>query len=1033
MRRHVYSRFRRLGFLLSELALIAALTGATPGASANAVQVENAKPGTTEWRITNHGYASGVIEGYASLTSVNVGGQINLYVNTAEPTYTIDLFRMGYYGGTGGRRVTPTISRTGVAQPKPSPDPATGMIECHWVDPYVLIIPGDWVSGIYLAKLTAGATGKQQYIVFAVRDDSRPSDFLFQQSVTTYQAYNVWGGMSLYGTIANRGDTDHKADKVSFNRPYYGEESDGALNFFWWEFGMIQWLESRGYDLTYATSVDVDRDASLLLSHRAFLVAGHDEYWTWKMRDNVEHARDQGVHLRFFAGNTAYWQVRLEPSPATGEASRTLVGYKEHWANDPITPGYLKTNVFRDASVNRPEDPMLGGRFVTQGRPACLLVEDAQNWVFANTGLHNGDCVRNSDGTTFLGYEVDSIGPLSPANTRRLAHSPTNASATDYSDMTFYRATSGATVVSTGSIGWSQSIPSITQLTANLLDCVLSDTCYDWTPQRPPPPPGFRAADIGDTGRQGFVAGAEPGRISINGAGHGLPTSTSDGLFYVYQSLPVDGQIVVQLTSLRLFWDNRAGVMIRESLAPDAKYVAIAARPTGSIGAVKEGAEFLVRDQAATRPRIAGSRDFGMPNWMKLTRSGDRAEAFVSPDGTNWSSLGSASVPMSAPAMIGVFVVSSQPGVWATANFENLAVTGATLATSSSGPPGPATLAPMASLTSALTSTDEQVLSANEQVLSALGRSLDALRIQSGIPGMAAALVDEHGVLWQGAFGYQDIRTSTPARTDTPFELAGLARVVAATMTLECVDEGKITLDQPVGGSSLRQILSHTSGTPGNLTFAYDPARAEALEDIIRTCRATTLRRAVRDELERLGMMDSVPGRDATSPLLAAVERATGSVAERYRSVLARLATPYTVDTANRATPSRYSSTAFTADSGLVSTVLDFAKFDLALKRGVLLRRDTLAAAWTNPVNTDGQALPHGLGWFVQTYNGEPVVWQFGADTDGASALAITLPRRMLTLVLVANSDGLAKPVTISAGDVTVSPFARAFLSLVAR
>src|SRR5689334_22871486 len=102
MRWHVISRLWRIAFPFSALLLIAALAGTTPRASANAIQVENAQPGTTEWRLTNRGSTSGAIEGYASLTSVNIGGQISLYVNTREPTYTIDLFRMGYYGGAGG-------------------------------------------------------------------------------------------------------------------------------------------------------------------------------------------------------------------------------------------------------------------------------------------------------------------------------------------------------------------------------------------------------------------------------------------------------------------------------------------------------------------------------------------------------------------------------------------------------------------------------------------------------------------------------------------------------------------------------------------------------------------------------------------------------------------------------------------------------------------------------------------------------------------------------------------------------------------
>jgi len=240
----------------------------------NLIQLENAKTGTADWQLTNPGYASGVIEGYASLTSVNRGGRILLFVSTAEPSYTIDVFRLGYYGGLGGRRVLDPVQQPGVLQPAPTTDPVTGRIECQWTNPFVLDIPNtsdptEWMSGVYVAKLTASGSGTQAYVIFAVRDDARPSDLLMAKSVATYQASNPWGGKSLYGTIADRVDDANRAVEVSFNRPYFGEETSGAGKFFFWEYGMTWWLEANGYDVSYATSIDVDRDPTLLLSHRA--------------------------------------------------------------------------------------------------------------------------------------------------------------------------------------------------------------------------------------------------------------------------------------------------------------------------------------------------------------------------------------------------------------------------------------------------------------------------------------------------------------------------------------------------------------------------------------------------------------------------------------------------------------------------------------------------------------------------------------------------------------------------------------------
>jgi hypothetical protein len=663
-------------------------TTVPPPSGSNYIQRENAKPGTTEWMLTNPGYASGAIEGYASQTSVNRGGQIKFFVNTADPTYTLEIFRMGYYQGLGGRRITAPVTLTGIRQPIPTPDPSTGLIECTWISPYVLDVPDaadptEWLSGFYYVKLT-GSSGKQQFIQFVVRDDARPSDLILADTVTTAQAYNVWGGKSLYGTLANRSDTANAARKVSFDRPYYGDESFGAgyysdrNDYRFWEWGMVNLLESVGYDVTYATNIDVDRDPNLLLSHKAFLSVGHDEYWSWTMRDNVERARDSGVNLGFFSANTGYWQVRFESAVSTGEPGRVMVGYKDFWQDDPIQPAYLKTARFRtNPPVNRPEDQMLGVYYVTQAR-SPFVVEDASHWVMTGTGLKNGDVLTNADGSYFVGYEVDGMGPESPANVERIAHSPANATRANFSDMVVYRAASGATVFASGSIMWSYSVPAIVQITKNVLARITTGAFTDAPPVRPPLPSPLTLTDIGDVGRRGFVALAGPDSFTINGAGQSLATGR-DSFSYIYQPLSGDGQITVRLNTLQLYWDNRAGVMIRESLAPDAKYVALMGRPsesrkgTNPIG-VNEGTELKVRDVAGTAPKMIAAQDLKLPNWLRLVRAGSTFTASVSADGVTWTTLGSTTVAMNGQVYIGSFVASAQRGVWATAGFDRVAV-----------------------------------------------------------------------------------------------------------------------------------------------------------------------------------------------------------------------------------------------------------------------------------------------------------------------------------------------------------------------
>ncbi len=456
-------------FLL--LAIAATLSflncGSGPGNSGsgssrdNPITLENAKSGDAAWKLTdpanNH-----EIEGFASATSVNRGEDISFFVNTEDSSYTMEIFRMGWYGGAGARSMMPPVTRTGRQQPIPSPDPDTNLIECQWTDPYVLTIPNnpqdptDWASGVYLVKLTAVASGKQSYIIFVVRDDARKSDLLFNCDVNTYQAYNSWGGRSLY--------SKPRAFKVSFNRPYRPGEGAGDFLQAEWEYNMLRFLEREGYDVTYSTDVDTHLHGNLLLSHKAVLVMGHGEYWSWQMRNNFEAARDAGVNLGFFAANTGYWQIRYEPSALSGTANRTVVGYKsDALTKDPLaldgdpSNDYLITTLFRLPPVNRPEDALIGVMYQSChcGRvDGDIVVADDSSWVFEGTGLHNGDHLQG-----LLGAEVDKMFGHAPAGTTVIARSPfPNPEAPggiDYAEMTVYTTAKGSTVVATGSEQWS--------------------------------------------------------------------------------------------------------------------------------------------------------------------------------------------------------------------------------------------------------------------------------------------------------------------------------------------------------------------------------------------------------------------------------------------------------------------------------------------------------------------------------------------------------------------------------------------------
>jgi CubicO group peptidase (beta-lactamase class C family) len=238
--------------------------------------------------------------------------------------------------------------------------------------------------------------------------------------------------------------------------------------------------------------------------------------------------------------------------------------------------------------------------------------------------------------------------------------------------------------------------------------------------------------------------------------------------------------------------------------------------------------------------------------------------------------------------------------------------------------------------------------------------------------------------------------------------------------------------DSPDAGATLRQVLGHTSGAGDTLIYAYRPERLLSLGAALEMCRGVPYRETLGKLLDGLSMMDSVPGAEAV--LLTPQEDAffNEPMLLRYASSLLRLSSSYAVDAKRRTTLIQHPVTTLSGASGLIASARDVAQFDRAVRTGLLLQSATLLDAWTAPLTPSGKRLPHGLGWFVQVYNGETVVWQFGVS-DGSSSLLISVPGRGISLVLLANSQGLVRPFPLAAGDVLASPFAKLFLGYFVR
>src|SRR5690348_16796918 len=387
------------------LSVGSAFVSGVPSASAasNPIQVENSLPGDSTWGDFSANLSPTALSGYSSPISVNHGQTVHFYVTTTSANVTIDIYRMGWYGGTGARHIETLGTFAGQQQAIPNPDPVTGIVVCNWQQTASLAVPASWVTGVYLAKLS-GSSGDKSFIFFNVRNDGGHEDFVFQTSVTTYEAYNTYGGTSLYNNNTNGSSYSYAhATKVSFDRPFNPGDSSGAGHFLWYEYPMLRWAEKNGFDLTYTTDIDTDLNTNPLTNHKAFFSVGHDEYWSKAMRDNVEAARDAGVNLGFFSANAAYWQVRFEPN-AAGVPDRVMVGYKD-FATINQAPGpdpmygvnnSVVTTLWRDPVVNRPENAMIGVMYIDQNKTVerPYVVTNASSWVFANTGFVNGSSVN---------------------------------------------------------------------------------------------------------------------------------------------------------------------------------------------------------------------------------------------------------------------------------------------------------------------------------------------------------------------------------------------------------------------------------------------------------------------------------------------------------------------------------------------------------------------------------------------------------------------------------------------------------------
>lgn len=457
--------------------LLALLLVAAPIAGQNRIVSENQNPGVppSTWYVAGPGDSN--IQGFATDLSVNVGDTVHFKIDTDSPAYHIDIYRLGWYQGLGARLVGVGVVTATLPQMQPPGiyDPMTAMTDCgNWAESAHWDVPGTAVSGVYVAKLTRDdATPGTSHVLFVVRDDLSTSDLVMKTSDSTWQAYNLYGGASLYPAGGGAPGYNH-AIKVSYNRPFDIRNSSGGsgYDFFAAEYAIVRFLEANGYDVSYMTSVDADRHGSRIQQHRVFLSVGHDEYWSGPQRGHVVAARDAGVHLAFFSGDEVYWRTRYEPSiDGTNTPYRTLVCYKEGSLGEngcgfKCDPSPEWTGLWRDGCAPtydpdtngacRPES-LLSGQYGWNGTIGAIEVpyafKDLRFWRHTSIpSLMPGQ--TRTLGAETLGHEWDVQSVLAPYPPRRILLSDTQLGGQTH-HLSLYRTDSGALVFGAGTVQWS--------------------------------------------------------------------------------------------------------------------------------------------------------------------------------------------------------------------------------------------------------------------------------------------------------------------------------------------------------------------------------------------------------------------------------------------------------------------------------------------------------------------------------------------------------------------------------------------------
>jgi hypothetical protein len=422
------------------------------------VRAENARAGYPGWRITSYGQPH-EIEGYADHASALPGTVVRLFVSTTAASFRVRALRFGWYGGALARLVWTSARIPGTLQPAAVVE-AHGMVVAPW-RPSLALPTAGWPPGSYLLRLDA-SSGAQQYVPLVIRSRSVAGRVVLIQSTTTYQAYNWWGGYSLYSGPHMKAAL--RARVVSFDRPYRREA--GAGEFFADEQPLLSYAERLGLPLAYISSVDLDLDPHVLDGALAVVSEAHDEYWSPQMRAILTRARDDGANVAFIGANEIYRRIRFGSSPLGRD--RIEINYRNP-REDPLygINNALVTANWPDPPAANSESSLTGQVYACASARAPLVVTEPHGWIWAGTGARPGMRLPG-----LIGKEFDTVdlSQPTPRPIEILASSPqTCGGRAVSSDVTYYVAASGAGVLNVGTQGWLCGLPTVAMVTNRCL------------------------------------------------------------------------------------------------------------------------------------------------------------------------------------------------------------------------------------------------------------------------------------------------------------------------------------------------------------------------------------------------------------------------------------------------------------------------------------------------------------------------------------------------------------------------------------